>query len=215
MRQLIRFLAVSAFLWSMPSLLAAEQRARTEDGKEVILRDDGTWIYAPEARKDKGPALSSSKDPRAALQYKGKRGTFALWLVPETWRQSEKPSNEVAEVEFAHKDGDGYGMVIAERIVVPLETLKKVAIANLRKIDKDAQITKEEMRIVNGTEVLCLLMNAKTEGIAVSMYGYYYSGKAGSIQVVTWTGQNLFPEMKPELEAFLNGFEIVKEEGSR
>lgn len=44
----------------------------------------------------------------------------------------------------------------------------------------------------------------------LTFYGYYYSGDEGSIQIVTWTGQNLFKEMKPELDAFLNGFEIIK-----
>jgi hypothetical protein len=215
MRQWIGFLVVSAITCATSTPLAAEQRARTEDGKEIILRDDGTWIYAPEPKDDKGPAPRYKKDPRAVQQYKGRRGTFALWLVPETWKQSEKPSNEVAEVEFKNKDGDGYGMIIAERLVIPLETLKKVAIENIRKVDKDAAILEEEKRVVNGTEVLSMVINMKPEGIGVTMYSYYYVGKEGAIQVVTWAGQNLFQELRPELEAFLNGFEIIKEEKSR
>jgi len=50
----------------------------------------------------------------------------------------------------------------------------------------------------------------ESEEVAFTFHGYYYSGEVGSIQVLTWTGRNLFKEVKPELEAFLNGFEIVE-----
>jgi hypothetical protein len=53
-------------------------------------------------------------------------------------------------------------------------------------------------------------MDAKPEGVPITFYGYYYSGDEGAIQVLTWTVQNLFREFKPELEAFLNGFEILQ-----
>jgi len=47
-------------------------------------------------------------------------------------------------------------MVIAERIGIPLATLKEAVIGNIRKADKEAKILKEEKRTVNGTEVLFL-----------------------------------------------------------
>src|SRR6516225_7746219 len=102
----------------------AQQRARTTDGKEVILRKDGTWVYADEAAKGSKdlakktesavPQFTKAKD--AVEQYRGKRGTFALWLVPGVWNQSTN-SNESVEVQFRHKDGgEAIAMVIAERL---------------------------------------------------------------------------------------------------
>jgi hypothetical protein len=39
--------------------------------------------------------------------------------------------------------------------------------------------------------------------------GYYYAGPAGTIQVVTYTGKNLFSEYKDEMQNFLNGFQVA------
>src|SRR4051812_27330727 len=103
---------------------AADIRAKTADGREVVLKDDGTWTFvtATEAEKD---ASSSVKDKDATLTYEGKHKTFALYSKPGTWVKAEKPSNPSAEVMFIHTDGDIYAMVIAERISIPLEALKQ------------------------------------------------------------------------------------------
>ena len=77
-------------------------------------------------------------------------------------------------------------------------------------VDENATAVKEEKRIVNGKTVLSLIMSVKTQGTSFIFYSYYYTGDEGSIQVVTWTGENLFKELQPEMEAFLNGFEITK-----
>ena len=126
-------------------------------------------------------------------------------LVPNIWKKSEKPSNAVAEVEFVDNENDAYAMVIAERISIPLEALKNAAVQNMRAVDNEAAIVKEEKRVVNGKPVLAMIMNVKTQGAAFTFYSYYYTGDEGSFQVVTWTGQNLFKELQPELEEFLNG----------
>jgi hypothetical protein len=211
MTRKLLFLAAMACI---PALLGADRRARTEDGKEVILRDDGTWIFANEPTKDSEKAEKKPdvfvKSPKSTVAYKGKRGTFSLSLVPNVWKKSEKPSNAVAEVEFVDSDNDAYAMVIAERISIPLEVLKNAAIQNMRAVDNDAAVVKEEKRVVNGKPVLAMIMNVKTQGAAFTFYSYYYTGDEGSFQVVTWTGQNLFKELQPELEEFLNGFEITK-----
>jgi len=56
---------------------AQDNRAKTEDGKEVILKADGTWSNVGEYKRDK----------KATLAYTGKRGTFAFHLVPDTWKK--------------------------------------------------------------------------------------------------------------------------------
>jgi hypothetical protein len=207
-------LLIIAAMACIPALLgAADRRAKTDDGKEVILRDDGTWIFANETTRETGKVARPGvfvKAPKSTLAYKGKRGTFAMHLVPNIWKKTDKPSNPVAEVEFIDGENDAYAMVIAERISIPLEALKSAAIQNMRAVDNEAAIVKEEKRVVNGKPMLAMIMNVKTQGAAFTFYSYYYTGDEGSFQVVTWTGQNLFKELQPELEDFLNGFEITK-----
>jgi hypothetical protein len=191
-------------------LTGADQKASTENGQEVILHDDGTWTYVVKstAAKIAGGAALYTKDPNAVLQYKGKRGNFGLYLSSGEWTQVPKSSNPSAEAQFEFKDGDVWAVIISERLTMPLDTLKEAALAYWREADADARIIKEERRRVNGKEVLCLIANVKPRGIPLTFYGYYYSGKQGAVQVVTWTGQNLFDEVKPEMGKFLNGFVV-------
>jgi hypothetical protein len=183
-----------------PELLGADKRAKTEDGKDVILRDDGTWYYVDQAKKDK----------KASEVYKGKRGTFVISMTPGVWKKSEKRANSVTEVEFTHKDGDVMTMVIAERINTPLDALKRVVISNLKKQDKEAKVTMETKRTVNGSEVLFLTIDAKVRDIPFTYMYYLYSGRAGAIQVITFTGQNLVEDYRADMLAFMNGLEILK-----
>lgn len=182
------------------SLFGADKRAKTEDGKDVILRDDGTWSYVDQAKKDK----------KAKEVYKGKRGGFIISMTPGGWKKIKEPSSPATEVEFKHKDGDVIALVVAERLSIPLETLKTAVVGNLRKRDKDAKIREEKKRTVNGTEVIFMTVDAKVQGIPLTYMYYLYSGEAGSIQIITATGQNLFKEYRADMEAFMNGFEIVK-----
>jgi hypothetical protein len=208
-----RFLlpALAAALLAPVALEAGEIRAQTNDGKVVLLRDDGTWIYEPEPKKDapQNGVEKFEKDPKSVAAYKGKRGKFTLYLIPGRWTQKETPSSPDAEVQFAHKDGDVFGMVIAERLEMPVETLKQVAVGRVQKLDKDFKIVEEGKRIVNGRQVLFVIMDANIKGIPLTYFVYYLAGPEGSIQVFTFTGRSLFKEYRQDMQAFLNGFQLA------
>lgn len=53
-----------------------------------------------------------------------------------------------------------------------------------------------------------LRLEGKTNGIAFTYLGYYYSSPSGTVQVITYTGQNLFQEYRHDFEDFLNGFHV-------
>ena len=122
-------------------ILAEDRRAKTTDGKEVLLRSDGTWSYIGEYNKDK----------KSEIAYTGKRRTFEIHLLPNTWKKLDKVDNDAAEVGFI-KDNEIWAMIIAERIEIPIEALKKAALENMKMVDKDAKIVFEEKRTVNGKE---------------------------------------------------------------
>jgi hypothetical protein len=167
-----------------------------------VLKDDGTWSFV------ESPKGETAND--ATLAYEGKRKTFAIHLKPGTWVMAEAPDNPDAEVEFTHKEDDLYAMVIAERIAVQLDMLKKAALKNMQLTDKDAKIVHEEMRKVGGVDVLCVTSHITVEGIPLTYHSYYHTGQAGSIQVITWTGRNIFEESKSDMEELLNGLVILK-----
>jgi len=186
-------------------------KATTEDGRQVLLNNDGSWVYI----EDQDPAPPKKKQfkqyfkPKSALVLlKGQRMTYGLWYDSSKWVVDQVVDNASAEYELSHVHGDRYVVIIPERIKIPLDTLKIAAIANAKKVAPDIEVLQEETRIVNGLKILCLIMNATIQDIPVSYVNYYYSGKDGAVQLMAYTGQNLFEEYKQDLFDLLNGFEV-------
>jgi hypothetical protein len=101
-------------------------------------------------------------------------------------------------------------MVIAERIGGSTSGLRDVAIENAKAAAPDSRVVFEKERTVNGTQILNMRIDGKIKGIDFSYYGYYWGGKAGLLQVVAYTGTNLFDEFKEDFSDFLNGLVILK-----
>jgi len=186
-------------------------KATTESGQSVLLKPDGTWVYI----QDQDPAPNKNKQiiqyfkPKSAtVLLKGERVSYGLWYDSSKWVMDQAIDNASAEYELTHVQGDRYVVIIPERIKIPLDTLKMAAIANAKKIAPDIEVIQEEIRIVNEHKILCLKMNATIQGIPVSYVNYYYSGKVGAVQLMAYTGQNLFEEYKQDIFDLLNGFEV-------
>lgn len=177
--------------------------ATTVDGRKVLLKEDGSWTFYKAPTNTSGTYLKSDEST-SVIKVRGDR--FQVWFNPLKWRQ--KKSAEVDKTTFEHKDGDVYAMVIAERLTMAPDALQEMALRNLLKVAPDAEVTYKEERVVNGKKVLCMKMEGTIESVPFIYYGYYYSGKAGIVQFITFTSQNLFPEYEPEMTEFLNGMII-------
>lgn len=195
----MKVLVIMCALLAFPCLAHADDvRAKTSDGKEVILHSDGTWTFAADATK--------AKKPRPT--YLGNRGFFSLYAPETTWKRSDEPLNKDAEISLVNKEGTAWAVVIAERTQIPLPALKKVVINQWKAADPNAKIVLDETRVINGREFLCLKCELEAEGVPFSFYGCYYSCTDGTLQVITWCGRNLFAELKPDLDRFFNGVEV-------
>ena len=196
------------FIWTLlPRQVFAQTHARTESGIEVILYPDGTWKYAKEPTGRPSSMVKYSKPSSANKLFKTERGDFGVWYNESKWRKSGKPSDE-GKINFHIIGEDGYAMVIAEGIEIPTSSLKEIALETAQEAGADFEVILEEKRVVNGREILCLKIDATIKQIPFIYYGYYYGGKEGTIQVVTYTGKNLFKKYEHEFTNFLNGFVI-------
>jgi len=82
---------------------------------------------------------------------------------------------------------------------------------NAQKVAPNAKITKSEYRTVNDLKVLCLEITGTMKGINFIYFGYYYSNQNGTVQLITYTSQNLFKSSYNDMEDFLNGLvEVTK-----
>ena len=199
--------------FSIPQTFSQEIKATTTDGRDVILNPNGTWYYSEEqkisSQIDKG-LPQFFKPESATVLLKGKRVKYGLWYDRSKWLLDQDIDNASAEYELTHIEGDRYVVIIPERLQIPLETLGIAAIANAKKAAPDTRISFEEKRIVNDRKILCLRMDATIQGIPVSYINYYYSGKAGAVQLMTYTGQNLVEEYQPDMMDLLNGFVVYE-----
>lgn len=141
----------------------------------------------------------------------GSQVNYSIAYDTSKWFSYPAAAGEDAEYEFEHMDGDVYALIIPERIELPIETLKEVALENAQSVAPDAQITFEEMRTVNGVELTAMKMTGTLYGIPFEYYGYYYGGAAGTIQFITYTSANLTSTYEADLTELLNGLTIVEE----
>ena len=188
----------------------APMRARTETNKEVLLYPDGTWKYTEEIKGARSADRTYVKPASARKLFKSKTGNCGIWVDESKWKASANLPNEDFEFQFVHANSDGYAGVIVERISMPIDALKEVVIENVKKQDPNAKLLSEEKRLVNGNEILSLIVETASHQISFTFYYYLYAGKAGSIQIVTWTGTNLFDEYKQDFTDLLNGLELYK-----
>ena len=192
----------------------SQEKAITENGEEVILFDDGTWSYLnpDEVEKSEIPINPKAfkKDDKSSFLLKSSKFNIGFYINPKVWTFQKAKANPEAEYELMLKDGDLYGMIISEKVEIPLEALKNIAIKTARASAPDLKLVKEEYRTVNGINVLMMQLNGTMQGIKFSYYGYYYSNENGTVQFVTYTSQNLIKGYEKECDKLLNGLIEIK-----
>ena len=196
-------------VWPVTATCQEPVHAKTDSGKEVILNADGTWKYATEAPPKPNPSAGFNKSAGANKVFKSDRGEFSIWYDETKWQLRPKSADsEPGRTSFNLRRGDGYGILITEEIGMPISSLKKVALDNAKEIAPDARVVFEETRTVNGKEIVCMKIDLTVEQIPFRYFGYYYSGKQGTVQFLTYTAQNLFEKYEQDFVGLLNGLEI-------
>ena len=133
-------------------------------------------------------------------------GALTVAFDPAKWTETQ--SRQAGRREFRHARGDGYAMIMTERIQVPTDNLRDVALENMKSAGGTVESMKEERRLVNGAPVLMLQIDLKLKGVPFTYLGYYYGGAKGTVQIVTYTGRSLFAEYRGDFEELLNGLQV-------
>ena len=201
----MRFLVFLIFVTSVSN---SQIKAVTENGDEVVLYDDKSWKFINENINNE---FDSSKnypvfyhDENSTFLLKSNINDVGVMIDPKKW-SFNKSSTDDSEFEFELKNESLFGLMINEKIEMPLETLKESAFYNFDFAANNANILEEEYRYINDLLVLKLHMQGTIDGFSVYYYGYYFSGKEGTTQFVTYSTSNLFELYKNEAEQLLNG----------
>jgi hypothetical protein len=192
----------------------AQLTAVTSNGDEVILNADGTWKYLNDSLQHPVSIdtnnIRMSRPVGATFIVKSSKLNCGVYIDPKKWSFTKNKPDETSEFQFTLKGMDAYGMIISEKMEIPLPTLRNIALKNAKSVAPDMMIIKEEYRKVNDNTVLLIQMNGTINGIKITYFGYYFSSTEGSVQLVTYTATKLFIEYKNVMEDFLNGFVTLK-----
>lgn len=201
------------FVVALPSY--AQTNAVTEDGDKVVLYDDGTWEYADEVSDGVNDTivadeillnpLSFSKSDESTFLLRSERINIGCWVDTTKWSINKAPDNEAAEFEINHRGEDLYGMMITEKLDLPLESLANIALDNARDAAPDVKVLDKQYRYVNGIKVLMMRMTGTIQEIKFSYYGYYYSTPNGATQFLVYSSVDNVEKNMAEIEALLNG----------
>lgn len=199
--------------------LFAQKNAVTDDGVQVVLYDNGTWKYVNDSSGQGGDSASSigmnpkvySKDLRSTFLLKStKFDGLGVWLDPKKWSFKKVEDGSAPEYKLELKDESAYAMIITEKMSIPLETLRAVALTNAQKVAPDTRITHQEYRTVNGLKVLNLQLKGTIQGIKFEYFGYYYSNDRCTAQFVTYFSQGEAETYRPIAEQLVNGMVMAQ-----
>jgi len=192
----------------VPLVSFGQINAITDKGDEVLLYENGSWTYKSQDKVNTGKIsinkTSYKKGKNSNFLVKSSKTKAGVYIDPSKWSFEKNKVNGDAEYTFNLRGEDLYGQIINERIEVPLETMRKLALENFSGVMSDAKIVKSDYRNVNGLEVLMVHMEGSNDGIKIFYYGYY-SNFGGTNQLVVYSTQALFDEYFDEIQTFLNG----------
>lgn len=212
MKKFLLFACTVACLVPLAALSGEENaiKATTEDGKKVLLHQDGKWEFLPQqAEPATGKGKAYVKPATATAKLTGKNDSYTLWYNGAKWEILGEPLNQIAEYSMKYKEGDAYIIVIRERLEIPLQSLKNAVLTNARKVDPNATMLMSEERTVNGNNVLYAEIDADIDQMQVRFVYCLYTGKDLSVQVVGYTTKNLYAEYTQDFQDILNGLEIT------
>jgi hypothetical protein len=195
------------------ALVSAQQSAVTQTGEQVILNDDGTWTYVNKDTINADEILTNpekySKSDKSSFLLKSTRLSLGCYLDPKKWTFKKGEESDAAEYEINNIDDGLYGMMITEKLDLPLESLANIAIDNARDAAPDVRVNKKEYRYVNGLKVLMMRMTGTIQGIKFSYYGYYYSTSNGATQFLVYSSEEIVDQHIADIEELLNGFVVI------
>ena len=198
----------------------AQQRALTEDGKEVVLFDNGTWKFVNESdAKALETTITNNnlfeKSRNASFLMKSKKIDVGVYFDPKKWKLATQKISPHVEYFFAERNSnDGYfGFMITEKVqIATLKNLKDLIIENVNRNVDYFRLKESEYRTVNGMKVLYIRYAANTKGMDFEYAGNYYINSDGYAGVVGFASQKVFEQSFGAVQELINGISVTPKE---
>lgn len=213
-----KIITLSVFL--IPFLGFSQTKALTDEGKEVILFDNGTWKFVNESDSKTLETISNNptifeKHKDASFLFKSKKINVGLYINPKKWNVSTQNVSQNVEYFFTETDSSNslYGFLMSEKIqIATLKNLKDIILESVQKRVDYFRLKESEYRTVNGLKVLYLRYAANIKGIDFEYAGNYYINDSGYCGIVGFCSQKDFEENFPKISEFLNGISLAQKQ---
>ena len=109
---------------------------------------------------------------------------------------------------FRHKALPVYALLVADEIPVRTEAMKNVILDNAASGGFQTQLLVDEIKETNGRNLGYIRMAASAKGVDFMFDGRYFGDTDGNVQLMCYTGQQLFHKYQAECAQFLAGLTI-------
>ena len=193
--------------------LISQTKAVTEDGKDVVLFDSGTWKFVHDTDKKLLENINSNdeiftKNSESTFLVRSKRLNIGFYFNPKEWKISTQTRNPYMEFMFNDVGGDSTlaAFLLTENLEIPTyKNLKDILISGVQSRVDYFRLKESEYRTVNGLKVLYMRYIANVKGLDFEYSGYYYLEKTGYSGIVAFSSQSKFEMNLPKIEKLLNG----------
>ena len=133
-------------------------------------------------------------------------GDATLWLDPAKWVEY---SREPGAIRYNHINKHVLGWMLADKTGgIQTSAMKDMALRNAQRVDAKVRLTIDDLRMVNGREVLYVEYLLTQNSVPIRFAGYYHGGLKSNLQVVAYCVAAEFETYQKDVDEFLNGIEI-------
>lgn len=195
----------------------AQIKAVTDEGKEVVLFDNGTWKFANESDAAVLETITTNetpftKDKASTFLYRSKKVNAGVYVNPKIWKITDAFKTPVLEYAFVNSlNPNTFGLLVSENIEVgSLKNLKELVVISTKNRSDYFKLKESEYRTVNGLKVLYLRYIANTKGLDFEYQMYAFLTDNGYCSLTSYAFAKYFDQYKKELDQYINGLVEVK-----
>ena len=193
-------------------LTQAQTKALTDDGKEVVLFDNGTWNFVNDSDTKTLETITTNeniftKDKNATFLFRSKKIDAGIYINPKVWKNTNAFKSPTIEYAFINNLSNNiFGIFATENVEISsLKNLKDILVSSTQSRADYYRLKESEYRTVNGLKVLYLWYVVNTKGLDFEYVTYSYLTNNGYCAITGYTFAKNFEESKPQLMDLLNG----------
>ena len=200
------------------NMVYSQVKGLTEDGKEVVLFENGTWKFVNESDESVMSEIALNpeifvKNENATFLMRSKKLNIGVYFNPKQWKIASKSANPYIEYMFQEikSEKGAVAFLQSERLEIPTyKNLKDILLFNIEKNADFYRVKTSEYRTVNGLKVLYLRYIANIKGLDFEYGAYYWLENEGYCGLVAFSAQKDFEGNFPKIKEFLNGISTAK-----